>query len=69
MSNKTQLLATTMIAKRQENLINHYLNDNEIPCNAYRNTTTHTFSEGLSFRDPLQQTPFVLVVAGGEPAS
>lgn len=66
MSYSTQLLATEMIAKRQENLINYYLNDSQIPSNAYRNITTHLFSEGKSFRDNTQTTPFVLIAAGGK---
>lgn len=64
MSNATSLLALPMIAARQENLINHYLNDGEIPSNSYRNISTYLFSEGESFRDGTQTTPFALIVAG-----
>lgn len=66
MSWKDELLNTTMIANRQENLINYYLNDNQIPCNSYRNITTHIFSEGASFRDGTETNPYVLIVAGGD---
>lgn len=66
MSYSSQLLPLEMIAKRQENMINHYINDGQIPCNAYRNITTHKFSENVSFRDGTQTTPFVLIASGGK---
>ncbi len=59
----TPLRNVPVIAEKNTNMVNYYLNDADIPCNAYNNVATFLFSEGATFRDN-DQLPYILVCAG-----
>lgn len=63
MSFADELKTVNVIASRNSNVINYYLNDSDVPLNAYSNVATFIFDGGESFRTDID-TPYVLVAAG-----